>query len=169
MYKLLITTSILLTLLLALPAGAQDIYRVVDENGNVTYTDKKPSDDAVPMELPELNVLEGEPGEGGDPLAQDGSPSMNFRIEQPADNGLVEAAAGDQIDVVMGIAIEVPPTARIVLVLDGRELAPVRSLEASIPAPPPGEHRLYARLETPSGRVLGTTDPISFTTVAPGG
>jgi hypothetical protein len=167
MHKLPIATLILLAL--ALPAAAQEIYRVVDENGNVTYTDQKPSDDAEPMELPELNVLEGELGESAEnPLADTGSRSRDFRIEQPAD-GAVFTPQGDSLEIAMGIAIEVPPTARIVLVLDGRELAPVRSLDASIPAPEPGEHRLFARLETPSGRVLGTTDPVTFTTVAADG
>jgi hypothetical protein len=166
MHKLPIIIT-LLTLCLAMPAGAQEVYRVVDENGNVTYTDQKPSDDAEPMKLPELNVLEGELDESGsDPLAEAGQPSMNFRIEQPAD-GAAFTPEGGEIGVVMGIDIDVPPTARIVLVLDGRNLAPVRSLEASIPAPEAGDHRLFARLETPSGRVLGTTDPVTFTTVAP--
>ena len=167
MFKLPFASG-LLALLLALPASAQEIYRVVDEDGNVTYTDQKPSDDAEPMELPDLNVLEGEEGEaalaGGDTSA----PSMNFRIERPADNAVITTGS-EQLDVVMGIAIDVPPTARIVLVLDGRELAAVRSLEAVIPTPPPGEHRLFARLETPSGRVLATTNPVTFTTVAPAG
>lgn len=155
---------LLLSLALAFPAAAQEIYRVVDEHGNVTYTDQKPGDDAEPMELPELNVFEAEPGKADEsPLAGAGHQSMDFRIEQPANGAVIDRTS---MEVKMGIAIEVPPTARIVLVLDGEELAAVRSLEASIPAPAPGEHRLFARLETPSGRVLGTTDPVAFTTVA---
>ncbi len=169
MHKLPTATLLLLTLALALPAAAQEIYRVVDENGNVTYTDQKPSDDAEPMKLPELNVLEGDLSESAEnPLADTEARSMDFRIEQPAD-GAVFTPQGGNLEIAMGIAIEVPPTAQIVLVLDGTELAPVRSLDASIPAPEPGEHRLFARLETPSGRVLGTTDPVTFTTVAADG
>lgn len=160
---------LLLALLLAAPAPAQEIYRVVDENGNVTYTDQKPDDNAEPVDLPELNVLEGalEEQAGEDPLAEAGRQPMNFRIEQPAD-GSTRTVEGDMIQIVMGIDIEVPPTARITLVLDGEGLTPVRSLQTSIPAPAPGEHRLYARLETPSGRALGTTEPVTFTTVAAG-
>ncbi|HSH28175.1 MAG TPA: DUF4124 domain-containing protein [Wenzhouxiangella sp.] len=165
MHKLVIAI-LLSSLALAFSAAAQEIYRVVDEHGNVTYTDQKPDDNAEPMELPELNVLEGEPGEADEsPLAEAGHQSMNFRIEQPA-NGAVIDPASASLEVKMGIAIEVPPAARIVLVLDGEDLAAVRSLEATIPAPAPGEHRLFARLETPSGRVLGTTAPVAFTTVA---
>lgn len=153
---------------LTLSAGAQDIYRVVDEKGNVTYTDQKPDDHAQPIDLPELNVLEGELEDtGAIPLAEAQRQPMNFRIRTPAD-GSVITPEGASVDIVMDIDIDVPPTARITLVLDGEELAPVRTLDAAIPAPPAGEHRLFARLETPSGRVLGTTDPVTFTTVAAG-
>ncbi len=172
MNKLLIILTALLATL-AVSGNAQDVYRVVDENGNVIYTDQKPDDNAEPMELPELNVLEGDaeslPGaDGDDPVAQGEAQPMNFRIEQPADGASLTPQA-QSIQVVMGIDIEVPPTAQITLVLDGEELTPVRTLETDIPAPQPGEHRLFARLETPSGRVLGTTDPVTFTTVAPDG
>ena len=160
---------ILLAILVAGPIGAQEIYRVVDENGNVTYTDQKPDDNAEPVDLPELNVLEGELGEqaGENPLAQAERQPMNFRVEKPADGSTLNVEGG-MFEVVMGIDIEVPPTARITLVLDGEELMPVRSLQTSIPAPAAGEHRLFARLETPSGRALGTTEPVTFTTVAAG-
>lgn len=155
-------------LLLAHGVSAQEIYRVVDEDGNVTYTDQKPSESAEPMALPELNVLEGDLDSGENPLAEADRPGMDFRIRQPA-NGETITPAGGQIDVVMDIGIEVPPTARITLVLDGRDLPPVRSLETSIPTPEAGQHKLFARLETPSGRVLGTTDPVEFSTAAPDG
>lgn len=158
-------TGLTATLLSLTPALAQDkVYRVVDKDGNVTYTDEKPSDDAEPMELPRLNVLEGDEEElpleaSGETL--DEPVALNFRIEQPADG---ETLAGESVEIVMDIAIDVPPTAEIVLVLDGEPMAePLRSLTATIPAPPPGEHRLFARLQTPSGRVLGTTNAISFT------
>ncbi|MFW5816148.1 MAG: DUF4124 domain-containing protein, partial [Wenzhouxiangella sp.] len=38
--------------LIGTSAVAQPIYRVVDEQGNVTYTDQKPSEDAEPLDLP---------------------------------------------------------------------------------------------------------------------
>ena len=48
-------------LVLAGPLAAQsggEIYKVVDEHGNVTYTDQRPSEGAVPMDLPPLSVVE---------------------------------------------------------------------------------------------------------------
>lgn len=173
MHKLLFAL-IALGCMLSLTATAGDeIYRVVDENGNVIYTDQKPEDDADPLALPELNVLEGD-SEGLPVVSRDGQldpveqKSMGFQIDRPADGEAITPANG-MLQVTMEIAIDIPPTAEIVLVLDGEELEPVRSLEVSVPAPPPGEHELVAHLRTPAGRVLGTTETVHFTTVAAAG
>ena len=37
---------------------AADIWKVVDEDGNVTYTDQQPKDGSKPMDLPELSIIE---------------------------------------------------------------------------------------------------------------
>lgn len=48
-------TTIILTA--ALNAQAQ-VYKTVDEDGNVVYTDQAPSGDAEPMEMPGLSIVE---------------------------------------------------------------------------------------------------------------
>ena len=53
------TLSALLALALPLAVAAEgEIYKVVDEDGNVTFTDQRPSDTAQPMDLPPLSVIE---------------------------------------------------------------------------------------------------------------
>ena len=52
-------------LVLPAPLAAQssgEIYKVVDEHGNVTFTDQRPSSGAQPMDLPPLSVIETDPG-----------------------------------------------------------------------------------------------------------
>lgn len=161
---------LLLSVLLAGGVQAQEIYRVVDEHGNVTYTDQKPDDDAEPMTLPELNVLEG--GAGALPETDPAStaaaprPAMNFRIEQPAEGEII-SLLGSSLKVIMASDIEIPPSAEILLILDGQVLEPVHSLETGVHVSGPGQHRLEARLQTPSGRLLGSAGPIHFTTALP--
>ena len=49
---------VLLALWLPLTLAAQgEIYKVVDKDGNVTFTDQRPSDTAQPMDLPPLSVI----------------------------------------------------------------------------------------------------------------
>ncbi len=50
-------------MMLAAPLAAQssgEIYKVVDEDGNVTFTDQRPSAQAEPMDLPPLSVIESD-------------------------------------------------------------------------------------------------------------
>lgn len=162
-----ILTGMLFLALVAAAANAQEIYRVVDKDGNVTYTDTKPDDNARPIDLPEVNVLEGDSEEEiaeaiEQAEAENQHHSMGFRITQPADGSTVDPGS-DALTVVMDIGIDVPPTAQIVLVLDDEALPPIHDLEAEIAPPAPGSHVLFARLETPSGKVLGKTEPVRFT------
>lgn len=153
------------------PAGAQEIYEVVDEHGNVTYTDQKPDDDAEPIDLPELNVLESDeeavPLEGSEALPEeileDGEPRENlgFAITRPEQDSEMPRPAGGLM-VRMDIGIDIPPTAQIVLYLNGQAQEPVRSLQTSLPPPQPGEYQMRAELQTPGGRVLASTDAVSF-------
>ncbi|MDT8320840.1 MAG: DUF4124 domain-containing protein, partial [Xanthomonadales bacterium] len=50
---------LLLLLMASAPApGAEGkIWKVVDENGNVIYTDQAPHDGSKPMELPGLSII----------------------------------------------------------------------------------------------------------------
>ena len=50
--------GLLLTLLLTFaPSVFAEVYKTVDENGNVTYTDQPPTPDAKPVKLRELSVI----------------------------------------------------------------------------------------------------------------
>ncbi len=157
------------TALLATPLTAQEIYRVVDPDGNVTYTDQKPDDDAEPVDLPEINVLDDEdeaplPAEQQTPEVAE---PLQLMILQPGDGDVLSAADGS-VEVEMSTNVDIPPTAQIVLFLNGQPQEPVRSLEVTLDQMPPGVYRLRAELQTPSGRRLVTTDSVGFEVVPPG-
>ena len=42
----------------ATPVAAQDIYKYVDENGQLVFTDRPPTPDSEPITLRELSVVE---------------------------------------------------------------------------------------------------------------
>lgn len=60
----------------AAPASATDIYKTVDENGQVIYTDRPPTPDAEPISLRELSVVE----------APSYAPPQRERAEQQPDD-----------------------------------------------------------------------------------
>ena len=56
MISALITLAFFLLPLAAFTQG--QIYKIVDEDGNVTFTDQRPATGAEPMDLPPLSVIE---------------------------------------------------------------------------------------------------------------
>jgi len=163
------STLLLIVLALAItPLAAQEIYRVVDEHGNVTYTDQKPDEEADPLELPELNVL-GDDDEAPLPetdteAQQEPSGPLGFEIVSPADGDVVEAGS---VHVEMDSNVAIPPTARIVLFLNGQPQEPIRTMDITLDQVPPGPYQLRAELQTPEGRQLAETDTIRIEVSTP--
>ena len=159
------TTRILAACLLAAASvvWAQPIYKVVDENGNVTYTDQKPSDDAEPMDLPELNVLDSQSEPPTISTGQDAPEVEPLRLEfvSPQDEEHI-FGTGNTLDVALEANIEIPATALVVFYLDGEAQEPVQSLRHSFEFIPRGPHTLSAQLQTVAGRVLAETETITF-------
>jgi len=142
---------------------AQAIYKVVDENGNVTYTDQQPSDDAEPMVLPELNVLDGQsvPVDPSTDTEETDVEPLRLSFSSPQDEENI-FGTGNSLSVALESNIEIPPTALVVFYLDGQAQDPVQSLTYSFDFIPRGEHSLRAELQTASGRVLAATESITF-------
>lgn len=158
------TLIVLLALFsISLPLAAQPIYKIVDEDGNITYTDQKPADDAEPMNLPEINVMQGEAAEIPIPQPSDGedSPALNFRIVSPQNEERI-FADGDTLSVTLGSDVQIPPTAQVVIFVNDVAQPPIQRMTASFESMDPGQHSLRAELQTAAGRVLASTETVSF-------
>jgi len=142
---------------------AQPIYRVVDEDGNVTYTDQRPSDDAEPMELPELNVLDSRAAPPNMPTDAEESEvePLRLSISSPQNEENI-FGTGNSLSVALESSVEIPRTAQVVLYLDDEAQDPIQALTYTFEFIPRGEHTLRAELQTPSGRVLAETETITF-------
>lgn len=166
-----LTLWLLLLAVVVAPVAAQEIYRVVDEEGNVTYTDQKPDDDTEPLDLPELNVMEEdeaiESAIDEDQSSKEES-SLDFRIRSP-EEGETVTAGQDGLEVSLHIGINIPEAATIVVYLNGQPQDPIRSLDMTVPGPiPEGMNQLRAELQTPEGRVLASTPMVNFTVASAG-
>jgi len=156
--------------LMLLPGQAfsgQEIYKIVDEEGNVTFTDQRPDELASPMDLPELNVMESPPaiGEASSGTALAGSAGererLRFRIVEPAHEEHI-LGTGQSLNATVGSNIALPDTALVVFFIDGEAQPPVSGTSAQFEGIDRGEHTLRAELQTPSGRVLARTETITF-------
>ena len=114
----------LCALLLAVPAAAE-IYKTVDANGNVVYTDVPPKTDGAPVQMAPLNSYEpshvprtSAPTSGtSSGAALDAHYYSLLQITEPADDEAVRENAGN-----VAIAVAISPALRgdhrLVLVLD---------------------------------------------------
>jgi hypothetical protein len=153
----------------ALPEG--EIYRVVDKDGNVTYTDQRPSAEAQPMDLPELSVISTDvppPPAAGPGVAEVEPPTprelrrmySDFRITQPQQEETFWGT-GNAVVVAWGTAQPMLPDLSVKLYVDGQaqDVAGSGSVSLTLDR---GEHTVYAELRDARNRRIITTDTITF-------
>jgi hypothetical protein len=177
MNKGLIRTVLpLVILLLPVAAFAEgEIYKVVDKDGNVIYTDQRPSAEAEPMDLPELSVIKSDvppPAPAAAPVAEEQEQAeaptaralrklyADFRITQPQQD---ETFWGTENTVVVawGSAQPIPPEMAVKLYVDGAAQDVVGNGSVSLTLDR-GEHTVYAELLDARKRRIVTTETVTF-------
>ena len=157
-------------LLLAAALAAQPIYKLRDADGNITYTDQKPSDDAVPLDLPELGVMDEdgalldqalENPRASEPSLDPNVAPLQLLIAHPQ-NGMQFSISGGGVPIELFSNIELPPSAKIVLFVNDQAQEPIHQLDIVLTGLDAGSYRLRAELQSPSGRVLAHTEEVSF-------
>jgi hypothetical protein len=174
----LLTLTVLFLALAAAPLTAE-VYKVVDKDGNVTYTDQPPGDGSKPIKLQPISVVEtpvyetkAKPaveGEDGEPLSLRTLRGMyrDFAIVAPQseesiwhpDRPITVAwstgtplQAGMKASVSVDGQLQANTTDRVV---------PVANLER-------GEHRVTASLTNEKNQTVATAEPIVFFVRRPG-
>lgn len=154
--------------------AAGEIYRVVDKDGNVIYTDERPSDGAQPMDLPPLSVIESDIQV---PAPEDQSASAaetakaptprdlrrqfaDFRIMQPQNEETFWGTANTVV-VAWGTSQPVPEELSARLYVDGvpQDVPPSGSVTLTLDR---GEHQVYAELVDARGRQIVATATVTF-------
>ena len=172
MIRALVCAS-LLAMAFALNASGE-IYKVVDKDGNVTYTDQRPTDAAEPLDLPPLSVIATDvpPPVSAPPAAeaeQQAKPPTarelrrqfaDFRITQPQQEETFWGTANTVV-VAWGSSQPIPPELSVRLVVDGepRNVTGSSSLSLSLER---GEHQVYAELLDSRNRPIVTTATVTF-------
>lgn len=176
MNKGMICTLIFLALVLV-PIAAYsegEIYKVVDADGNVTFTDQRPSTNAQPMDLPPLSVIKtetpvpttsAEDAASKDESAEPTTPELrrqfrDFRISRPLPE---ETFWGTENTVVVTweSSQPIPPQLRVVLYVDGKEQQVSGAASASLTLDR-GEHQVYAELRDRRNRRVANTETVTF-------
>ena len=185
----LMTHKTLLTLLVAFlltivvsPLTAQ-VYKIVDKDGNVTYTDKPPVDGAKPLDLPPLSVIEtpdygktarqeaeeavAAGGEKEVPLRTLRNRFRDFAIISPLQEDSVWWTDGP-VSIAWSSSNQLQEGMTVQIFLNGQQQAnttapmiPVNGLER-------GEHTVTATIKDARKRTVATAEPITFFIRQPG-
>lgn len=154
-------------LLLALPATAE-VYRYVDENGTVVFTDQRPSQNAQPMILPELTIMESQKPAAAKP--EDGAsdegeqqevvyPSLTLISPQREETF---QGTGNRVPVRLVSRQGLRPGDQVVIFLNGQEQARTQALSVDLDQVPRGTHEVRAEIRDPDDRVVGETHAVTF-------
>lgn len=154
--------------------AAGEIYKVVDEDGNITYTDERPKEGAEPMDLPPLSVIESDiqvpapgaqaaqaPAEAQPPTMRDlRRQYQDFRITQPQQEETFWGTANTVV-VAWSTAQPVPPELSARLFVDGsaQNVPVIGSLSLTLDR---GEHQVFVELLDNRGRRIVATETVIF-------
>ena len=173
MIKTLVSLAFMLLPLYAAAEG--EVYKIVDKDGNVTFTDQRPSSDAEPMTLPELSVIETDI-----PVTDAGSAGMDAESAEPAplsprelrrkyrDFSITsplqeETFWGTENSVVVswGSSEPIDENMSVLLFVNG-ESRPVEGNGSITLTLDRGEHQVFAELRDERNRRLVVTDKVTF-------
>lgn len=169
----------LLTLVLALgmtlTAYGQTIYRTMDTQGNVVFTDD-PARGGEQVELAPVTVVPFPGGADAELAAprrdsalaaagpgQPFRPYNSFRIVSPTHEQAFPVGVAGNIAVDLGISPELREDHRVRLLVDGQiSQSAMHTSAFLVPNMDPGEHELQAELLDGSGEIRHRTSPVTI-------
>jgi hypothetical protein len=172
--RVLVPLAILLLPLSAFSQG--EIYKVVDKDGNVTFTDQRPTTEAQPMDLPPLSVIKSdvqvpEPpaaATAGAAVEQPNPPTTkelkrqfrDFKITRPQPEETFWGTANTVV-VSWGSSQPISSGMSVRLFVDGagQNAAAMGGVTLTLDR---GEHQVYAELRDEGNRRIATTDTVTF-------
>lgn len=136
------------------------LYKSVDENGNIVYSDVPPDDTAEPVELPPLNVIEAvkvtpPPSAPADPALP---LTYSIQITQPQN----EQTFRNTREFPVSVSIDPPLQEghQVAISLDGVVRARGSELSAVVTDVDRGEHRVTAAVVDASGKPIITAPAV---------
>ncbi|WP_438971087.1 DUF4124 domain-containing protein [Methylophaga sp.] len=164
----------LLFFTLALPVNAE-VYRWVDDNGNVVYSDE-PHADAETIDLPapttytpveasqsEADILRLSPDDEDNEDSASEVPDYQLRIISPADDESIWVNNGDvSVSMVLEPALDPERGDMIVLSLDGTEIARQATTAVQLDNLDRGTHTLSAKVIDKNGSALTDQASVIF-------
>jgi hypothetical protein len=175
---------ILITILLTFAAGPlmAQVYKTVDENGNVTYTDQPPADGSGPIELRPISVIEAPtyekaPKADEENATDEESNEISLRdLRRTYNDFSIIAPQSEEsiwnpevfISVAWRVGNQLQPGMTVTVSVDGKQYAKTTEQVVQVDLRDRGEHKVTAELKDSSNRLVATAEPVVFYIMQPG-
>ena len=161
-YALKMRLIILTTLILfSVPLYAEKVYKTVDEEGHIIFTDK-PTENSEEIKLQELKTIKNpnpakyKPLQNKVPDPDSGSVYKVLLVTNPAEGSGLRSNDGN-----ISISLSLQPSLRsghkLVITLDGEEISSGNALSVSLQNVDRGTHTIEAKVIDNNGKQLITT------------
>ena len=140
---------------------AETVYKTVDENGNIIFTDK-PSENSEKIKLQELQTIKNPNPIKNKPYSKPANPKdvdtvySRFIITNPAQGSGIRNNAGN-VTISASLEPSLRPGHNIVFTMDGTEISKSSSNSASVNNLSRGAHTIGARVIDRTGKTLIST------------
>jgi len=172
-YMRFMTALVALSLALTVSPLMAQVYKVVDKDGNVTFTDQPPGDGSKPIDLPPLSVIET-PEYQRAPASTDEEdagkePSLSYLRKIYKDFAIISPEQEESVwkpdgpvAVVWNVRTALQPGMEVTLFLDGKDH--VTTMQSMIPLAglDRGEHTVKAELRDSQNRIVATAQTVTF-------
>jgi len=173
----LILMACLMTM--ATSAMSAEVYKVVDEDGNVTYTDKPPKDGSGPIKLAPISVIETptyeQPAKADAEGEESKEMSLKYLRKHYADFAIVSPQQEESVwhpDAAMPVAwstrYQLQEGMQVTIYIDGKQQSKTSDQIIPVPELDRGEHKVEAQLTDSRNRRIATAEPITFFVRRPG-
>lgn len=172
-------TAFTFSLLLTATQSFAQVYKVVDKDGNVTYTDQAPLDGAAPIELRPISVIEA-PTYQKAPAAEedaedDKGMSLSYLRKNYKDFAIVSPQSEESVwrpDGPIAIAwnakYALQEGMQVTVFLDGKKHSSTTQQIVAVADLERGEHVVSAELTDAKNRVVAKAAPVTFFVRQPG-
>jgi hypothetical protein len=160
---------LLLSLVFLAGQVVAEVYRSVDEDGNITYSDK-PSEGAETIKKQDVqtidtpNIPQFKYTPPRDQAAEKPAIYNSIAITSPGNDTSVRENAGNlTVNVSLKPNLKTAYGHSLSLTMDGKEVGAGRSRTFSLTNLDRGTHTLVARVKGSNGQVIIASDPVTFT------
>jgi len=150
-------------LILFMPAVHADVYRSVDENGHVVYSDK-PSEGAVKIEVKDAQTIKlpsAGPFKYQPPPKKAPPRYSSVAISSPGNDESIRQNTGD-VTVQISVSPGLRPGDVISLLMDGKEVASGPASSVTMKNVDRGSHTLQSRVLGSDGRTWASSETVTF-------